>query len=163
MRLNFKLFDLYSDYLLSSFSATTATGMSALMDKAISHDQISDAQRPTTGAGRLVADRQTVCAKKEGVITASIVGATDENELICWHYDHAQAGMVKGINFITALYTVGEVSLPVTYRLVSKTESYIDKRKRRSRDQESSIFAAKNCCITGFPAAMCLMTSWFAC
>ena len=39
--MNFKLFDLYSDYLLSSFSATTATGMSALMDKAISHDQIS--------------------------------------------------------------------------------------------------------------------------
>ena len=41
--MNFKLFDLYSDYLLSSFSllATTATGMSALMGKAISHDQIS--------------------------------------------------------------------------------------------------------------------------
>ena len=39
--MKFKLFDLYSDYLLSSFSATTATGMSALMDKAISHDQVS--------------------------------------------------------------------------------------------------------------------------
>ena len=32
--MKFKLFDLYSDYLLSSFSATTATGMSALMDEA---------------------------------------------------------------------------------------------------------------------------------
>ena len=39
--MNFKLFDLYADYLLSSFAATTATGMSALMDKAISHDQVS--------------------------------------------------------------------------------------------------------------------------
>ena len=39
--MNFNLFDLYSDYLLSSFSSTTAIGMSALMDKAISHDQIS--------------------------------------------------------------------------------------------------------------------------
>ena len=39
--MNFKLFDLYSDFLLSSFAATTATGMSALMDKAVSHDQVS--------------------------------------------------------------------------------------------------------------------------
>ena len=39
--MEFKLFDLYSDYLLSSFAATTATGMSALVDKTISHDQVS--------------------------------------------------------------------------------------------------------------------------
>ncbi len=74
---------------------------------------------------------------EDGVITIddSIVEKpyTDENELICWHYDHAQGGMVKGINFITALYTVGEVSLPVTYRLVSKSESYIDKQGKRKR------------------------------
>ena len=38
-----KLFDLYSDYLLSSFAATTATGMSALMDNTISHDQVRNA------------------------------------------------------------------------------------------------------------------------
>ncbi len=39
--MKFKLFDLYADFLLSSFAATTATGMSALMDKAVSHDQVS--------------------------------------------------------------------------------------------------------------------------
>ena len=53
---------------------------------------------------------------EHGVITIddSIVEKpyTDENELICWHYDHAQGQMAKGINFITALYTVGGVSLP---------------------------------------------------
>ena len=62
--MKFKLFDLYSDYLLSSFSATTATGMSALMDKAISHDQVSrmlNRRRP--GAGRLVADGQALCTQ----------------------------------------------------------------------------------------------------
>ena len=31
--MEFKPFDLYSDYRLSSFAATTATGMSALADK----------------------------------------------------------------------------------------------------------------------------------
>ena len=38
---------------------------------------------------------------EEGVITIddSIVEKpyTDENELICWHYDHAQGRMVKGM------------------------------------------------------------------
>ena len=60
--MKFKLFDLYSDYLLSSFSATTATGMSALMDKAISHDQVSRMlnRRRLEPAG-LVADGQALC------------------------------------------------------------------------------------------------------
>lgn len=35
------LLELYSDYLLSSFGATTATGLSALMDGAVSHDQVT--------------------------------------------------------------------------------------------------------------------------
>ena len=156
--MNFKLFDLYSDYLLSSFSATTATGMSALMGKAISHDQISRMlnQRQLEPADwwQMVKPSVRSMQGAEGVITIddSIVEKpyTDENELICWHYDHAQAGMVKGINFITALYTVGEISLPVTYRLVSKTESYIDKqgkRKRRSSATKNEHFRAmlQNC------------------
>jgi hypothetical protein len=35
------LLELYSDYLLSSFGATTATGLSALVEGAVSHDQIT--------------------------------------------------------------------------------------------------------------------------
>ena len=29
---------------------------------------------------------------------------TDENDIICWHYDHSQQRNVKGINFVTSLY-----------------------------------------------------------
>ena len=36
-----ELLDLYSDYLLSSFGATTATGLSRLLDGAVSHDQVT--------------------------------------------------------------------------------------------------------------------------
>ena len=36
-----KLLDLYSDYLLSSFGATTATGLSSLLDGQNSHDQVT--------------------------------------------------------------------------------------------------------------------------
>ena len=33
--------DLYTDYLLSTFGATTATGLSAMVDGDVSHDQIT--------------------------------------------------------------------------------------------------------------------------
>ncbi len=108
---------------------------------------------------------------EHGVITIddSIVEKpyTDENELICWHYDHAQGQTVKGINLITALYTVGEVSLPVTYRLVTKTESYIDKqgkRKRRSAVTKNEHLRAmlQNCVRNRIPCRYVLNDIWFA-
>jgi len=75
--------------------------------------------------------------------------------------------MVKGINFITALYTVGEVSLPVTYRLVSKTEAYIDKQgkpKRRSPVTKNEHFRAMlhNCVRNRIPFRYVLNDIWFA-
>jgi len=36
-----KIFDLYTDYLQTSFSYTTATGLSQLLDGEISHDQVT--------------------------------------------------------------------------------------------------------------------------
>lgn len=36
-----QLLELYSDYLISSFSQTSATGLSRLLDEAISHDKIT--------------------------------------------------------------------------------------------------------------------------
>ncbi|MFT5913286.1 MAG: hypothetical protein ACI9XO_004833, partial [Paraglaciecola sp.] len=35
------ILDLYSDYLISSFKLTTATGMSKVLGGALSHDQIT--------------------------------------------------------------------------------------------------------------------------
>ncbi len=36
-----QLLDLYTDYLLASFGATTATGLARLLDGTVSHDQIT--------------------------------------------------------------------------------------------------------------------------
>ena len=38
---NQALLDIYSDYLLSSFGPTTATGLARLLDGALSHDEIT--------------------------------------------------------------------------------------------------------------------------
>ena len=39
--MNYQILDLYSDYLLSSFGQTTATGLSRLLEGEISHDQVT--------------------------------------------------------------------------------------------------------------------------
>ncbi|PJF27101.1 MAG: hypothetical protein CUN53_05340 [Phototrophicales bacterium] len=69
---------------------------------------------------------------------------TDENDMIAWHYDHTTGYNVKGINFVTALHQVGDVSLPVNYHLIRKTEVYIDqktqKEKRRSAVTRNEVY-----------------------
>jgi hypothetical protein len=35
------LLDLYADFLLCSFSKTTATGMASILNDAVSHDQVT--------------------------------------------------------------------------------------------------------------------------
>ena len=139
-----QMFDLYSDYLLASFGATTATGLSQVLEGEISHDQVSRhlSGKKQTGADlwRIVKPfvRQVQSAAGVLIIDDSIEEKpyTDENDLVCWHYDHSKAALVKGINFLTALYASQGVSLPVGFHLIAKTEKYLDpktqKEKRRS-------------------------------
>ena len=39
--MEFKILDLYTDYLISSFGQTTATEMARLLDNKMSHDKIT--------------------------------------------------------------------------------------------------------------------------
>lgn len=138
------LLDLYTDYLISSFGQATATGLSHLLDGEVSHDQVTRflASQPKTSADlwRAVKPLLRQVERDDAVliIDDSIEEKphTDENELICWHWDHAKQRNVKGINFLTALYCADEVALPVAFDLVTKTEHYLDaktgKAKRRS-------------------------------
>jgi hypothetical protein len=52
--------------------------------------------------------------------------------------------LVKGINFVTALYHVQNLSLPVGYELIEKTEHFVDKKtgkdKRRSTVTKNEIY-----------------------
>ena len=43
---------------------------------------------------------------------------TEENELICWHYDHNKKRSVKGINSLNCVYNVKNVTLPLGFDLV---------------------------------------------
>jgi DDE superfamily endonuclease len=139
-----ELLDLYSDYLISSFGQTTGTGMAQLLGGKISHDRIQRllSKRDFTAADlwQVVKPHVRAIEQDDGVIIVDDSIAekpyTDENDIICWHYDHAQDRQVKGINFLSALYHVRGVSLPVGFQVVAKTEYYPDKKdgkiKRRS-------------------------------
>ncbi len=141
---NKELLDLYSDYLISSFGQTTGTGLADLLGGRISHDRIQRflSKQDFTSADlwQLVKPHVRTLQQGEGVIIVDDSIAekpyTDENEIVCWHYDHAQDRQVKGINFLSALYHAQSISLPVGFRVVAKTEYYTDKKdgktKRRS-------------------------------
>ena len=139
-----ELLDLYSDYLISWFGQTTGTGMAQLLDGKVSHDRIQRllSKQDFTAADlwQVVKPHVRAIEQSDGVliIDDSIAEKpyTDENDIVCWHYDHAQDRQVKGINFLSALYHAQGVSLPIGFRVVAKTEPYTDKKdgkaKRRS-------------------------------
>lgn len=141
--MNATLLDLYVDYLISSFGATTATGLSSLLDGEISHDKITRllASPPQTSMDLWLLVKPLVrqVESEDGVLiiddSISHKPFTDENEIICWHYDHTTGLPVKGINFITALYHNQKASFPIGVQLIAKTEHYTDpkdgKEKRR--------------------------------
>ena len=168
--------DLYSDYLLASFGATTATGLSELLEGAVSHDQVTrylaGTKKTATELWRTVKAFVREVQSEEGVliIDDSIEEKpyTDENDIVCWHYDHSKDRMLKGINFLTALYSSQGVSVPVGFHLVAKTEKYVDpktqKEKRRSPVAKNAVCqeqikqAVTNC----IPFRFVLFDVWFA-
>jgi hypothetical protein len=174
--MNKSIFDLYTDYLLCSFGSVTATGLSQLVDGAVSHDQITrllaGEEKRSAHLWQKVKPLVRQVERPEGVIIIDDSVAekpyTDENELICWHWDNAKERNVKGINFLTALYHVAGVSLPVAFDLVTKTEVYLDpktkKEKRRSALSKNARFRTllQACVHNAIPFQYVLTDLWYA-
>lgn len=123
--MNKELLELYSDYLLSSFGATTATGLSAMLEGEVSHHRITrflsrDVYDSKT-LWRLVKPMVRKMEDDDGVVifddtddTIVEKPHTDENEIVSWHFDHTKNRSVKGINLLNCVYHAGGVSLPVS-------------------------------------------------
>src|SRR6266498_4320471 len=151
---NKELLDIYSDYLISAFGQTTGTGLAELLGGSVSHDQIqrllSKEEMSAADLWQIVKPYVRQIQQDAGVIIIDDSIAekpyTDENEIICWHYDHSQDRSVKGINFVTCLYHASGYSLPVGFSIVAKTEYYIDKKegkqKRRSPISKNEYYRA---------------------
>jgi DDE superfamily endonuclease len=170
------MLDLYTDYLLASFGPTTATGLSRLLDGEVSHDQVtrflSERLKTSADLWRIVKPLLRQVESPQGVliIDDSIEEKpyTDENEQVAWYFDAAKNRSVKGINFLTAFYQVGEVGLPVAFDMVSKTETYFDAKKqvtkRRSQQTKNALYRRllQICVHNQLPFRFVLNDSWYA-
>jgi len=168
--------DLYTDYLLSTFGAATATGLSAMVDGEVSHDRITRflARQDFTSKDLWQKVKPEVRAVEDetGVLifddTIQEKAWTDENELMCWHWDHVAGRNVRGINLLNALYHVKGRSIPVAFELVKKPIQYSDLQthqlKRRSEVTKNELLREMvNTCINNdLKFCFVLMDSWFS-
>jgi hypothetical protein len=133
------MLDIYTDYLICSFGQASATGLARLLSNEISHDAVTRflSAEPQTSAAlwHVVKPLVRSVEQDDGVLiiddSIEEKPSTDENELVSWHYGHSKDRTVKGINFLTALYHVAEVSLPVAFDLVTKTVEYFDPKTKK--------------------------------
>jgi len=137
------LTSIYSDFLLTTFTQATATGLlAAMVNQAYSHDQITRfLDKPAytqRDYWRIIKPVVRQIEDEDGAIlmddTIEEKPYPDESELVCWHYDHTQGRNVKGINLINFVYPVpAGISIPLAYEAVTKTEVYQDQKTGRYR------------------------------
>jgi hypothetical protein len=161
--MNREMLELYSDYLLSAFSYTTATGLSVLTAGAVSHDQVTrflaSEDFDAKALWQLVKPLVREVERADGVLiidtrftghldTVEEKPYTDESDLVCWHFDHtryaghlSQGRSVKGINLVNVLYEAGGMRVPVGYETIEKTLRTWDKKK--GKWQKKSAVPAK--------------------
>ncbi len=168
--------DIYTDYLISSFGLTTATGLSALFGGTLSHDRISrflkaplqtsaDLWKLVKPLVRQVQQEDSVLIIDDSVEEKPY---TDESELICWHFDHTIGRAVKGINLLTCLYYSQEVALPVAFELITKPDFVTDEKtgkvKRAALKTKNELYRQMLCACAAnqLPFAYVLNDVWFA-
>jgi hypothetical protein len=132
--------DLYTDYLLSTFGAATATGLSAMVDGVVSHDKLTrflseQGCHTSKDLWQQVKSTVRMVERDDGVLFFgdTIQGKvwTDESESMCWHFDHCSGRNVRGINLLNALYHSNGTSIPVALELVKKPFQYCDLKTRK--------------------------------
>ena len=168
--------DLYTDYLLSTFGAATATGLSAMVEGDVSHDQITrflSAQEYTSKDLWQQVKRSVRSVEREdGVLifddTIQEKAWTDESELMCWHFDHCSGRSVRGINLLNALYYCNGTSIAVAFELVKKPIQYCDittqRHKRKSEVTKNELMREMidTCIGDALKFRFVLMDSWFS-
>jgi len=149
--------DLYTDFLISTVGQATGTGLSLVSGGVISHDQVSRllSKNSFDSKALWLAVKTTVRSheNEEGCLVFDDMVAekayTDENDLICWHWDHSKGRSVKGINLLTAFYhTQGEqeelpLRVPISFSLITKPIKYRElktcKEKRKSEKTKNEL------------------------
>ena len=173
--MNKEKLDLYTDYLVSNMGYATATGLSSMLEGEVSHDSVTRFLSARTYTSRDLwlevkstvrkIEEETGCLIFDDTIQEK--QWTDENEMICWHYDHCQGRSVKGINLLNALYHAGDVSIPVAFEVIKKPIQFCDiqtkqvKRMATVTKNELMRQMIQQCLNNRLQFRYVLMDSWF--
>tara|TARA_R110000868_G_C10805109_1_gene757414 strand:+ start:78 stop:1136 length:1059 start_codon:yes stop_codon:yes gene_type:complete len=167
--------DLYSDYLISSSSYTTSTGMASLLS--IKHDKITRELSKGNYDSKFLWKQSKVYVQEmtqsKDTVTLSFDDSieekryTDESELNSWHFDHVFGRSVKGVNFLTALVEVGGMRLPCAVEFIKKdtwvTDAKTGKEKRKSSVTKNELFRKMlRECYGKFRFDYVLADSWYS-
>ena len=167
--------DIYTDYLISSVTYTTATGLASLLS--VKHDKITQAlskrdydssflwKNVKPYVHEMTQSSAPVFLYFDDSIEAKPY--SDESELICWHFDHTVNRSVKGVNFLSALAQVGDMRIPCAVEFVRKnkfeTDSKSGKRKRVSEKTKNELFGEMiSGCSERFRFDYVLADSWYS-
>lgn len=139
--MNKAILDIYSDYLISSFSFITATGLSSALDGSLTHDQItrflSADDYDSKHLWKLVKKTVRKIESDEAVLifddTIEEKPHSDESELVATHYHHTTGTYVKGINTMSCLYHSNGFNVPVAFQPVEKSIGYTGKKKAEGK------------------------------
>lgn len=131
--------EIYTDYLICNNGFATATGLSSMLDGDISHDQmtrfLSAKEYTSKDLWMEVKTAVRQIEQDDGCLifddTVQEKAWTDENEIMCWHFDHCKGRSVRGINLLNALYYCGEVSIPVAFEVIRKPYQFSDVKTRK--------------------------------
>lgn len=168
--------DIYTDYLAVTFGKATATGLSDMLDGAISHDSItrflSDNDYGSKDLWLHVKSTVRQVEREDAVLifddTIQEKPWTDENDIMCWHYDHSLGRSVRGINLLNCLYHSGGVSIPVGFEIINKPILYCDlktqKVKRKSELSKNQLmrYLLTTAINNQLKFSCVLMDSWFS-
>ena len=168
--------DLYTDFLIvSGNTQATATELSRALDGEIAHDRFTRMLREGAFDAKYLWKRVKKMVRQieseDGclIVDDTIIAKphTDENEIVCWHYDHTQGRSVKGFNLLNLLYHSEGISIPVSFKVVEKTETYTDangKQKRKADKTKNELMREmlQSALINRISFRFVLMDSWFA-
>ena len=138
--MNFNLLDIYSDYLIAQSKYATATGLSTLLEGAISHDKITRFLKESEFHSKDLWNYvKPVIRKHEQekggvlILDDSIEEKpyTDENMIVGWHFSHAKGRCVKGINILSCLVRYDDLALPIGLEAVHKDLHFCDLKTRK--------------------------------
>lgn len=146
-----KLLDLYTDYLLSSFGQTTATGLARILNGTVSHDKITRLLSENNFKSKDLWHQVKPLVRKFESDSGCLIfddsleekPHTDENEIVGWFYDHSENRNKKGINLLSAFYHSAHpkydlpLRVPVAFECVKKDVVYTDEKTGKTRRTSS--------------------------